>query len=67
MPDEPRKPTRIPKCSIAPAPPAHRFYFTFNEMKSAAIVIAREIIKDEGANAPPDVVRFLNECGRKTA
>lgn len=45
----------------------HRFYFTFNELKSAAIVIAREIVSDDGENAPRDVVRFLDEFGKKAA
>lgn len=60
--------TRKPKIIKKEAQkPTHRLYFTFNEIKSAAIVLAREIVSEEKENAPADVRRFLDEFGREAA
>ena len=46
--------------------PPHRLYLTFNNIKSAA-ELAREIVGEQGNDAPTDVRRFLDEFGRKSA
>jgi hypothetical protein len=44
--------------------PQHRFYKMFNNLKSGAIELAREIEGDERQDAPNDVVFFLDMFGR---
>ncbi len=43
----------------------HRFYFTFNNLKSAALELAREIERDDGQASSPDVLRFINAVNTK--
>ncbi len=50
---------------VPPPPPQHRFYFTFNDLKSAALALAREIKKDDGDNTAEDVIIFINAIERK--
>ncbi len=44
--------------------PQHRFYKMFNNLKSGAIELAREIESEDGRDAPNDVVFFLDIHGR---
>ncbi len=44
--------------------PNHRFYKMFNNLKSGAIELAREIESEQRADAPRDVVYFLDVFGR---
>lgn len=45
--------------------PVHPIYRTFNDVKSAAINLARLIADDCGKDAPADVLRFIDEFGQK--
>lgn len=59
---------KVIKAKDAPAQPRyplHRFYFTFNNLKSAALELAREIERDDGQNAAPDVLRFIAAVNTK--
>ena len=67
MMDEQRKIQRIPKADLPPSKSKHRRYWMFNNSKSMAIELAREIYSDEGEHAPDDVLRFVDDYGRNAA
>ena len=56
---------RIPKAEVRQKP-THPVYRTFNDVKSAAITLARLIAADCKDETPSDVQRFIDEFGLKS-
>jgi hypothetical protein len=65
MPDREIKVIKRKDVPKQPRTPMHRFYFTFNDLKSAALQIAREIEREDGQATAPDVLRFINAVNTK--